>query len=82
VISTNQITIEINIYSKTLIDSLNSSKQVDEKTVRHLIAWIKQQKDVEKTVEKINWVSSAEQITDEFTKKNAKTEVILTVVTD
>ena len=53
--------------SKTLLDSLNSSRQVEEKTVRHLIAWIKQQKDEDKTVEKINWVSSAEQIADVFT---------------
>ena len=81
-VSTNQIPIEINIDSKTLLDSLNSSRQVEEKTVRHLIAWIKQQKDEDKTVEKINWVSSAEQIADVFTKKNAKTEVILTVVTE
>ena len=50
--------------------------------MRHLIAWIKQQKDEEKTIENIKWVSSAEQVADVFTKKNAKTDVILTVVTE
>ena len=71
---------EINIDSKTLIDSLNSTKQADEKTIRHLIAWIKQQKDEEKTIQSINWVSSADQLADVFTKKNVKTDPILKVV--
>ena len=82
IVSTAQIPVIVNIDSKTLLDSLNSSKQIDEKTVRHLIAWIKQQKDEEKTIENIKWVSSAEQVADVFTKKNAKTDVILTVVTE
>ena len=76
-----QLPVVVNIDSKTLLDSLNSSKQIDEKTVRHLIAWIKQQKDEEKTIQSINWVKSAEQIADVFTKKNAKTDDILNVVT-
>ena len=82
IVSTNQIPVVVNIDSKTLLDSLNSTKQIDEKTVRHLIAWIKQQKDENKTVESINWVSSAKQVADVFTKKNAKTDTILTVVTE
>ena len=82
IVSTDQIPVIVKIDSKTLLDSLNSSKQIDEKTVRHLIAWIKQQKDEEKTIESINWVSSAEQLADVFTKKNAKTDSILTVVTE
>ena len=36
--SENQIPVEMKIDSKTLFDSLNSSKQVDEKTIRHLIS--------------------------------------------
>ena len=82
IVSTDQIPVIVKIDSKTLLDSLNSSKQIDEKTVRHLIAWIKQQKDEKKTIESINWVSSAEQLADVFTKKNAKTDSILTVVTE
>ena len=76
-----QIPVEVNIDSKTLFDSLNSTKQVDEKTCRHLIAWIKQQKDEEKTIQSINWVSAENQLADVFTKKNVKTDAILKVVT-
>ena len=76
-----QISVEVNIVSNTLYDSLNSTKQIDEKTIRHLIAWIKQQKDEEKTVERINWVSADNQIADVFTKKGVKTDAILRVVT-
>ena len=54
-----------------------SSKQLDEKTIRHLIACIKQQKE-EKGIAKIDWVCSQEQLADVFTKKNAKTNAILT----
>ena len=68
------------IASQTLLDSINSTKQVDEKTIRHLVSWIKQQKDEEKTVDNIDWVSSEEQLADVFTKKDAKTESILHVV--
>ena len=67
-----QIPVEVNIDSKTLFDSLNSTKQVDEKTCRHLIAWIKQQKDEEKTIQSINWVSAENQLADVFTKKHVQ----------
>ena len=80
-VSEEQIPVEAKIDSKTLYDSLNSSKQVDEKTIRHLIAWIKQQKD-NKTVHDIKWVCSQEQLADVFTKKNVRTDSILTVVTE
>ena len=81
-VSKAQLPVIINIDSKTLLDSLNSSKQIDEKTVRHLIAWIKQQRDEERTIQSVNWVKSAEQVADVFTKKNVKTDIILTVVTE
>ena len=81
-VSKAQLPVIINIDSKTLLDSLNSSKQIDEKTVRHLIAWIKEQRDEERTIQSINWVKSAEQVADVFTKKNVKTDIILTVVTE
>ena len=80
--SRDQIPVEVNIDSKTLYDSLNSTKQIDEKTIRHLIAWIKQQKDEEKTIKSINWVSASNQIADVFTKKSVKTDAILRVVTE
>ena len=77
----NIIPVEVNTDSKTLFDSLTSSKQVEEKTIRHLIAWMKQQVEEEKSVDKVNWVSSDEQIADVFTKKNVRTSAILKVVT-
>ena len=43
-----QIDICLKIDSKTLINSLKSTKQVQEKTVRHIVAWIKQQVDKRK----------------------------------
>ena len=75
----NQIPVVVKIDSKTLLDSLNSSKQIDEKTIRHLIAWMKQQVE-NKSIYKIDWVCSAEQHADVFSKKNAKTDSILSVV--
>ena len=67
--------------SKTLFDSLNSSKQVDEKTIRHLISWMKQQKE-ELKINSVDWVRAEEQLADVFTKRNVKTDHILSVVTE
>ena len=80
-VSEDQIPVEVKIDSKTLYDSLNSTKQVDEKTIRHLVSWIKQQIE-QKTVEKIDWVCTEEQLADVFTKMNAKTEPILSVISE
>ena len=74
------IDIEMKTDSKTLYDSIISTKQVDEKTIRHIIAWIKQQKE-EKRVKEINWVCSENMLADIFTKKNVKPDNILTAVT-
>ena len=38
--NSGQIPIEVKIDSKTLIDSISSTKQVEEKSIRHLVAWI------------------------------------------
>ena len=80
-VSEDQIPVSVRIDSKTLLDSIYSTKQVDEKTIRHLVAWIKQQLET-KAVESIKWVCSNEQLADVFTKKNANTESILSVVTE
>ena len=80
-VSEEQISVEINIDSKILLDSLYSFKQVDEKTIRHLIAWIKQQLEV-KSVKSIGWVSSEKQLADVFTKRNVNTDAIISVVTE
>ena len=38
--------------SKTLYDTIQSSKQIDEKTMRHILAWIKQTGVVDKSYRK------------------------------
>ena len=50
-------------------------------TIRHLVAWIKQQLETE-VLKKIEWVTSCEQLADVFTKKNASTENILSVLAE
>ena len=78
-VSEAQIPVEVRTDSKTLIDSIASTKQVDEKTIRHLIAWIKEQKE-ESKVQRIDWVCSEEMVADVFTKTNVKTDLILSVM--
>ena len=78
--NSNQVPIEMKIDSKTLLDSINSTKQVEEKSIRQIVAWIKQQKE-ENIVKDISWVNSNLMIADVFTKKNVKTDIILAVTT-
>ena len=77
----NHTPVQMKIDSKTLHDSLKSTKQVEEKTIRHLIAWQKQQLDT-KSIEKVDWVCSEEMLADIFTKKNVKSNQILTTMTE
>ena len=76
-----QLPIQIKIDSKTLMDSINSTKQVDEKSIRHIVAWIKQQCE-QKLVKSIEWISTEEMIADVFTKRNVKTDDIIRVVVE
>ena len=78
-VSEQQVEVEAYTDSKTLLDSIYSTKQVDEKTVRHLVAWIKEQIE-EKKVKNVNWVCSEEMIADVFTKANVKAGLILEVI--
>ena len=55
-------------------------KQVEDKMIRHLIAWQKQQIE-DKSIEKVNGVCSEEMVADVFTKKDVKTDHILQIVT-
>ena len=75
----NQIPVYMKTNSKTMFDSLKSTKQVEEETIRHLIAWQKQQVQ-ERYIEKVDWVSCEEMLADVFTKKNVKSEPILKVI--
>ena len=70
--NTGQINICLKTDSKTLIDSLKSTKQVQEKTIWHIVAWIMQQID-EKKVHSVDWVCSEDQLADVLTKRGVKT---------
>ena len=74
------IPIDLRIDSKTLMDSINSTKQVDIKTICHIVAWIKIQRE-KSFVRSIDWISTEDMIADIFTKKNVNTDDILRVVT-
>ena len=75
-----QIDVNMKIDSRTLLDSLKSTKQVEEKTMRHIVAWMKQQLEA-KTVSKVDWVCSEDMLADVFTKTNVKTDDIIEAVT-
>ena len=77
----NQIPIEHKIDSKTLYDSLISTKPIEEKTMRHVLAWIKQQKDEFKTVSSISWIPNQQMLADVLTKKGVKADPLLVAVT-
>ena len=74
-----QIPVSMKIDSRTLLDSIKSTKQVEEKTMRHIVAWIKQQ-IAEERVRSVDWVCSEEQLADVLTKSGVKTGPILKVV--
>ena len=78
-INKGHIPVEMIIDSQTLQDSIESSKPVVEKTVRHIIAWMKQQTESQ-TVNKISVVSSKDNIADVFTKHGVNTNQILGVI--
>ena len=72
---------EHKVESKTLYNSNISTKPVEEKTMRHLLAWIKEQKEEEKTVSSIDWIPNQLMLADILTKKGVKSDSLLSVVT-
>ena len=77
----SNIPIEHKIDSKTLHDSIQSTKPIEEKTLRHLLAWIKEQKDELKNVSEINWIPNQLMLADILTKKGVKANPLLSAVT-
>ena len=63
---------------KTLMDSSNSTKQVEEESIRQIVAGIKQHKE-EEVVKDITWVNIDLMIADVFIQKNVQTDIILAV---
>ena len=70
---------EIFIDSQTLADSVYSTKPIEEKTTRHLIAWVKQMLE-EKKIEIFFKISSKENLADVFTKKGVDSVSILETI--
>ena len=74
------IPVEHRIDSKTLLDSIVSTKPIEEKSTRHLLAWIKQQKDEYHYISKINWIPNQQMLADVLTKKGVKADPLLSAV--
>ena len=74
-----QVPVKMKTDSKTLYDSLQSTKQVEEKTIRHLIAWQKQQISMGH-IKQVDWICSEDMLADCFTKKSVKSGDILKAV--
>ena len=55
-------------------------RTVQEKTVRHIVAWIKQQKDEFKNVSRIEWIPNQQMLADILTKKGVKSDLLLAAV--
>ena len=69
----------LKIYSKTLFDSIQSAKQVKEKSIRHIITWIKQQLEY-KNITDVNWVCSSDMLAVIFAKKNVNSVALFDVM--
>ena len=76
----SHIPVEHRIDSKTLRDSIFSTKPIGEKTTRHLLAWIKQQKEEFKNISKIDWIPNQQMLADNLTKKGVKADLLLSAL--
>ena len=74
------IPIEHRIDSKTLHDSISSTKPIEEKTIRHLLAWIKQQKYDFQNIKTIDWIPNQLMLADILTKKGVRADPLLSAV--
>ena len=77
--SSNQIPVIICTDSHPLKDSLYSTKQVERKTVRHVIQSLKDNL-LRKEVEMFRWVETKEMIADLLTKDSANPELLMSVI--
>ena len=73
------IPVEMFTDSKPLFESLNSTKQVDRKTVRHVICMMKDSV-ARGEVEKINWISTKFQLADILTKESVNSDELMKVL--
>ena len=74
-----QIPVEMITDSKSLVESINSTKQIEEKLIRPIIKWIKQMVDA-KALQNIRWCDTDSCISDALTKSGSKvTEKMLKI---
>ena len=66
----SQLDVDLRTDSKSLIDSIDSSRQIDDKLLRPTIKWMKQMLDA-KQVRSIRWVDGTSCIADILTKPGA-----------
>ena len=69
----------VNDDSKSLIDSLHSTKKVKRKTMRVIISSLQQHMKTGR-IKEINHVSSKQQLADVFTKKGVSSDTITNIV--
>ena len=67
----NQIPVSLYTDSQALIDSVNSTKQIDDKLLRPIIKWIKQCLDASQ-LEKITWCDTDVCLADMLTKSGSR----------
>ena len=77
--SLEQIPVMICTYSHPLKESLYSTKQVERKTVRHVVQSMKDSL-ARKEVESYRWVESPKMIADLLTKESANPDLFMTVL--
>ena len=66
-----QIPVQVVTDSQSLLDSLESTRQVEEKLIRPLIKWMKQMLD-SKAITNIRWCDTCVCVSDAFTKPGSK----------
>ena len=74
-----QIPVEVFLDSKALCDSIVSTKQVEEKEIRHIITSFKQRL-VEEEIHKFDWVCTKEIYADLLTKPGVKPDFLFDVM--
>ena len=68
---TGQIPVQVVTDSQSLLDSLESTKQVEEKLMRPVIKWMKQMLD-SKAISNVRWCDTCVCVSDAFTKPGSK----------
>ena len=71
-----QLPADVFVDAQSLLDSIGSTKQVEEKTVRHVIASFKQNVE-DKEIRMFDWVSTKEMYADILTKSGVKPDFVL-----